>query len=270
MGNQDTVLGRVVRGAKDWTTITAGESGARVLRSPDERSYAKVATAAGREDLAGERDRIAWLSRTGIGGPAVLDWSSDDDGACLVMTAVPGIPANLLDVEKLSAVWPHLAEMVRDVHELSPDDCPFRRDLAAMMDRARDVVAKNLVATELLPVELQDLPVQDVLERLESAYGERLADERVETVVCHGDLCLPNVMVDPETARVTGFVGVGRLGLADPYADIALLLASARETWPDDDSARGADAVFATRYGASLDAGRRRFYQWLDPLTRYA
>jgi len=270
MGIQDAVLSRFVRGGEDWTPVTGVESRAAVLRSPDGASFAKVVGAAAAEELAGERDRIEWWHATGLAGPAVLDWSSDDDGACLVMSAVPGVTADRLDLDGLSAVWPHLAETVRDIHEVSPDRCPFRRDLPAMMQRARDVVGQDRVVPDYLPQGWRDRPAQDLLDRLETEYPDRLGDERQEAVVCHGDLCLPNIVVDTETSRVSGFVDLGRVGLADPYADIALLLASAREVWPDEDAGRGADAVFATRYGETLDGARQLFYLELDPLTWYA
>lgn len=66
---------------------------------------------------------------------------------------------------------------------------------------------------------------------------------------------------------MSGFIDLGRLGAADRHADLALLLANARETWGDEERARGADAAFAERYGMPLDQERLRFYLYLDPLT---
>ncbi|WP_435847808.1 hypothetical protein [Streptomyces hygroscopicus] len=54
---------------------------------------------------------------------------------------------------------------------------------------------------------------------------------------------------------------------ADPYADIALLLATARETWTDDQQSNSADETFANRYDIVLDRDREDFYLHLDPLT---
>jgi streptomycin 3"-kinase len=85
--------------------------------------------------------------------------------------------------------------------------------------------------------------------------------------VCHGDLCLPNILIDPVTNQVTGFIDLGRLGTADPHADIALLLATARATWTDEATARQAEYDFAQWYGTELDAERQGFYLRLDPLT---
>ena len=37
----------------------------------------------------------------------------------------------------------------------------------------------------------------------------------------HGDYCLPNVFVDPETLLPTGILDVGELGVGDPLVDLA-------------------------------------------------
>jgi hypothetical protein len=47
---------------------------------------------------------------------------------------------------------------------------------------------------------------------------------------------------------------------ADPYGDIALLLATARETWSDEAMARQAEQQFAALYKAELDPKRQDFY----------
>jgi len=128
-------------------------------------------------------------------------------------------------------------------------------------------VSEGRVVVGFLPVALQRTPPIQILEQIEAELPVRLAQERTQLVVCHGDLCLPNILVDPETGLVKALIDLGRLGRADPYGDIALLLATARETWSDEAMARRAEQEFAEIYGTELDPERQDFYLRLDPLT---
>ncbi|MCZ1011781.1 APH(3'') family aminoglycoside O-phosphotransferase [Streptomyces lydicus] len=254
-------------GDGDWLPVTAGESRAVVFRSADAARYAKCVPAVDAVGLKAERDRIAWLGGQGIPGPRVLDWHSGSAGACLVTSAVPGVPADQVSAADLRDAWESIADAVLRVHEVPVGECPFRRGLDAMVDAARDVVTREAVNPEFLPVEQQRTPAAELLARLVPQIARRRGQEAVDRVVCHGDLCLPNIILDPQTLNVAGFIDLGRLGLADRYADLALLLANARETWPDEEQARAADRAFAERYGITLDHDRLRFYLHLDPLT---
>lgn len=217
-------------GGGDWLPVTAGESGASVFRSAGTTRYAKCVPAADAADLTAERDRIAWLSGQGVPGPRVLDWYSGDAGACLVTSAVSGIPADQVPAEDLRISWERIADAVRRLHEVPVSECPFCRGLDAMVAVACDVVARNAVNPESLPVEQQHMPPTELLTRLTRQVPQRRDQEVADTVVCHGDLCLPNIILDPLTLDVSGFIDLGRLGLADRYADLALLFANARET----------------------------------------
>nr|WP_243659288.1 APH(3'') family aminoglycoside O-phosphotransferase [Tamaricihabitans halophyticus] len=251
----------------EWTRVTNGESGADVLRSTDGARYAKCVPAGQQDLLAEERDRVAWLSQRGIPCPTVLDWTADATGACLLTSAVQGIPADSVSATELWRAWPSIIEAVRELHALPSHDCPFHRDLRRMFAVAEDVVARDAVNPEFLPVEQQQMPGRDLLARLAAQLDDRLAEEPADTVVCHGDLCLPNIILDADTLSFAGFIDLGRLGRADRYADIALLLANSREVWSEENLARRADDAFAADYGGTLDRDRLRFYLHLDPLT---
>ncbi|WP_413797072.1 APH(3'') family aminoglycoside O-phosphotransferase [Streptomyces iranensis] len=254
-------------GDGDWVPVTVGESGAAVFRSTDTTRYAKCVPAADAAELKAEHDRVAWLSGQGVPVPRVLDWHSGDAGTCLVTSAVSGVPADQVAAGDLWRSWERIADVVRRLHEVSVAECPFRRDLDAMVSVARDIVARDAVNPEFLPVEQQQIPTAELLGRL-TRQIPRLREQGVaDTVVCHGDLCLPNIILDPQTLDVSGFIDLGRLGPADRYADLALLLANARETWTDEERARAVDVALAERYGMALDHERLRFYHHLDPLT---
>ena len=252
----------------EWEPVTGGESGASVFHDHRQQRYAKVVSTAHVAELAAERDRSVWLGQTVIPSAPVLDWHESDAGACLVTRAVPGTPASHLDARALRRAWPSIADTVRALHRLDRDLCPFDRGLAQMMPLAEASVAEGRVIVEFLPVALQRTPPRQILDQIEAELPVRFDQERSELVVCHGDLCLPNILVDRNTGQVEALIDLGRLGRADPYGDIALLLATSREIWSDDEAmTRRADEEFAEIYGTSLDQERRDFYLRLDPLT---
>lgn len=250
----------------DWQPVTAGESGAGVFRSADRSQYAKVVGPAAVADLAAERDRVSWAHDHGLAVPAVLDWGvTAAGGAMLVTSAVGGVGADRLPEASLRAAWPSVVDAIRGLHGMAVDDCPYRRDLDEMLSRARSVVAAGAVHPEFLRDEDRDIPPAELLARVEREAGLRRRQEAADLVVCHGDLCLPNILIDPDRLTVEGFVDLGRLGIADRHADLALLLADTADTVPGfaDDAAAG----LAAGYPAEVDPERLRFYLALDPLT---
>ncbi|WP_414945170.1 APH(3'') family aminoglycoside O-phosphotransferase [Amycolatopsis sp. cmx-11-32] len=250
-----------------WKPVTNGQSGAYVFRSADGSRYAKCVTGEQQGLLEQERDRVDWLSVSGIPGPEVLEWSADAGGAYLVTSTVEGVPADRLPAQALWRAWPSIIEGVRGLHALPAKECPFSRDLAQMFAIAQNVVARDKVNPEFLPVDQQQTRPAELLAQLAGQVDRRLVQEATDTVVCHGDLCLPNIILDPVAPNFVGFIDLGRLGRADPYADIALLLANAREIWDDENQAIAADDALAGSHGITLDTDRQRFYLHLDPLT---
>ena len=193
----------------EWSPVVGGESGATVLHDHEAARYAKVVPAAAAQDLAAERERITWLGEAGLPVAAVLDWRVTDDGACLITSAVAGVSADQLDAVALRRAWPSIAEIIRTLHGLPVEKCPFDRGLGAMMPLAREVVAAGRVQTEFLPVELQQVPPAMILDGIEDELPRRTVQERSSPVVCHGDLCLPNILVAPDTMRVSGLIDLG-------------------------------------------------------------
>ncbi|HLT83261.1 MAG TPA: phosphotransferase, partial [Phototrophicaceae bacterium] len=76
-------------------------------------------------------------------------------------------------------------------------------------------------------------------------------------VVCHGDACVPNTLVDDDGAWV-GHVDLGSLGVADPWADLAVAAWSTE--W--NVGPGYTDEVYAA-YGAAPDRERIAYYRLL-------
>ncbi len=261
-------FGLLSRERMAWVPVRTGESGDRVYRREDGLAYAKIVSAQRSGGLAGERDRLAWLHALGFDSPEVVDWREAEDGACLIMRAVPGVPASELSGSDLLRAWPSIVRQIGALHELAVDRCPFDRGLSLMFGLAADVVARNAVNPEFLPPEDRTLPAADLLARIADEFPVRLVQEAADRVVCHGDACMPNIMVDPETLRCTGLIDLGRLGRADRYADLALMIANAGESWASPGEGDEAFAILFDTLGVEApDRERLAFYLRLDPLT---
>lgn len=120
----------------DWLPVRGGESGDFVFRRGDGHAFAKIAPASRRGELAGERDRLIWLKGRGVACPEVINWQEEQEGACLVITAIPGVPAADLSGADLLKAWPSMGQQLGAVHSLSVDQCPFERRLSRMFGRA--------------------------------------------------------------------------------------------------------------------------------------
>lgn len=251
-----------------WIPVHEGESGDRIFRSDDGRRYAKLAEGMRAGELAGERDRLAWLAGKGIACPEPVTWRENEQGACLIMSAIPGVPAVALSGPDLLKAWRSMSDHLAAMHALSPDDCPFGKSLSAMVKRAADVVARDAVDPDFLPDEDKGMSGRDLLKRVEAELPQRLAQEAASLVVCHGDPCMPNFLVDPTTLRCTGLIDLGRVGVADRYSDLALMLVNAGENWSNEGEAQEAFAIlFSTLKIEAPDRERLAFYLRLDPLT---
>jgi kanamycin kinase len=242
-----------------WTRVDYIGSGADVWRLGGRRDlFVKV----GDPSVAREADRFVWLETQGIPTAEVVEAGTDGDRSWLVTVAVPGRPASGPWPEAdLDAVVDAIADVTRRLHALRIDDCPFDRSLRHSIADARRAAARHEVDLDDLDDERVGVTAVQLLAQLEAT---RPLTE--DLVVCHGDLCLPNVIVDPHTQDVTGLIDVGRLGVADRYADLALMERSlGRDSRNDQFGPVRADRFLAAADGERQpDQSKLAFYRLLD------
>ena len=87
------------------------------------------------------------------------------------------------------------------------------------------------------------------------------APDREDLVVCHGDYCFPNVLLD-DAGFVTGYIDVGELAVADRWCDLAVAAWSV--TW---NAGPGWEELFFESYGVEPDPDRIRCYRLLYDLA---
>jgi aminoglycoside phosphotransferase len=251
---------------EEWEQVTLGATRAEVRRSSDGAAYAKTARdPTTRAELVAERDRVAWLAGTGFPAPTVLDWVEDAASATLVTSTVAGVPASGLPPARVADALPRLAGLLRDLHDLPVAGCPFDHRLAVTVPAAEHAVAAGRL-------DLADLDPEHLGRNAARLLDDLLADrdlaeaaESLDLVVCHGDPCLPNLLLDPGTLAPTGVVDLGRLGIADRYLDLALLTRSAAATDLNPQYGAQAAHTLLREYGVGdPDEFRLSYYRLLD------
>ncbi len=236
-----------------------GHSGSEVYRAVSERgdaAYLKITPSTWDMTLKHERDALLWLNgRAAV--PELLEYETFGGRDYLLMTEVPGRdasrPESLADPERLVRLY---AEGLRTLHGLAIEDCPLDRTLRRKLEEAERRVREGKVDEDDLEDDHAGRTAGDILRQLLDT-----APKQEELAFTHGDYCLPNVLIDGD--RVSGFIDVGRAGIADRYQDIALAIRSLRHNFGSD---RYKDA-FLANYGIDvLDEDKVNYYILLDEL----
>lgn len=170
-------------------------------------------------DLAAEEERLVWLAPY-VPVPRVIERGHDATGVWLVTAALGGTTA-VADRWKADpgAAIDAIATGLRRFHDAVPvDGCPYD--------------------WPLLRSDVEGPPV------------DRL-------VVCHGDACAPNTLVDDEGSFVA-HVDLGQCGRADRWADLAV--ASWSLEW---NFGSGWDERFFATYGVRPDPERIAHHRML-------
>jgi aminoglycoside phosphotransferase len=201
-------------------------------------------------DLQEEARRLAWACDfTAV--PRVLDVGEDEGGQWLVTEPLAGENAVSdrwkSSPERAAAV---IGRGLRNLHESLPvGSCPFswtvatrlsnlrRRRTEAHEPSDRSAAGPGTVTPEQW-VHLESAPTEDL-------------------VVCHGDACAPNTLIDDHGA-CSGHVDVGRLGVGDRWADIAVAAWSTEWNYGP-----GYEDVVYDSYGVDRDDEKILYYRLL-------
>lgn len=224
----------------------------RLSNPSGEIRFLKLARRGGYPEIKDEADRMVWASRH-LPVPRVLSTDSNQEVAWMVTEGLGGqdatSPTLAADPEVLVRT---LAHGLRRFHEAPVDMCPFDFRL----EHALSHVRVRLEAGQIEPArdfhnEFSHLSAQQAIASLEQSVP---ATE--DLVVCHGDYCLPNILI--EAGMATGFVDLGELGVADRWWDLAV--ASWSITW---NLGPGYEDFFLEEYGVQKDPDRIGFYRLL-------
>lgn len=214
--------------------------------------FLKLARPGVHPSLAAEVERTVWAGGH-LPVPRVLDRGSDIGVSWLLTEGLGGDDATddrwSGDPRRLVR---SLGEGLRRFHEAPAVECPFDFRLDAALAQVGRRVDEGLVSPdEDFHAEFAHLSADDALKRLEAT---RPREESL--VVCHGDYCAPNILI--QDWRAVGFVDLGELGVADRWWDLAVA------TWSVEwNFGPGLQEVLLAAYGIERDPKRIAFYRLL-------
>ncbi|MBT2473724.1 aminoglycoside 3'-phosphotransferase [Microbacterium sp. ISL-103] len=223
---------RTLADGAELTPVWLNGIGGLTFRTDDGR-YIKWGPHDAEANMRDEAERMRWARRW-ITVPEVLDQGQDATHEWLVTAALPGH----------SAVDPRWSDdpgtsvravgaALRAMHDALPvDDCPWSWSPEW---RIANAVERGVV----VPDDLRTPPPVDLL------------------VVCHGDACMPNTLLDDD-GRPLAHVDLAALGVADRWADIAV--ASMSTQW---NFGHGWEDALIEAYGVEPDRERLEYYRRL-------
>ncbi|WP_255219288.1 phosphotransferase [Nocardia tenerifensis] len=196
-----------------------------------------------------EHERLNWLRERGIRLPEIAVF--DGDVLVLADAGASSLAARSEAGSGATSVGAIMGELLRTLHGLPIDECPFDGRLDVVLAQARRHVIEGLVDGEDFDPDNQEFTPEGVLARL---LAERPDHE--DLVVAHGDFTPPNVL------EGSILLDVGALGVADRYRDLALAVRDLRDDFGEDEV-----AVFFAAYGLTdPDPVRLEYYRLLDEL----
>ncbi|MBX3011982.1 MAG: aminoglycoside 3'-phosphotransferase [Caldilineaceae bacterium] len=238
--------------------IVIGESRDQVYRLWDDQApigFLKVGSRQSLAPLAADAARLEWLADR-LPVPRLLGYQETADACYLLMGVIPGTDTATLSQQAgidLEPVVRLLAAGLRQVHAVPIVDCPFDACLARQIEQVQFRLARGLVNADVIGGPWAGRPIPDL-------FAELLATipPVEDLVLTHGDYCLPNILLEGD--QVSGFVDLGRVGVADRYRDLALvqrsLIRNCGPAWVP---------YFFAEYGLPQpDEAKLTFYQLLD------
>lgn len=247
---------------KDYQTDTIGMSDSSVLIFSDK--VLKIQPCS--EESENEYRMMLWLQGR-LPVPQVLVYETWEDKSYLLMSKCSGEMAyGEVYMQKPELVTKLLANGLKKLWNVTLSDCPADWRLKHKLERARENVEQGLVDLDNVePDTFGENGFRNPEALLQWLYDNQ---PREELVLSHGDYCLPNIFgTDSEP---TGYIDLGKTGIADKWCDIALCYRSLSHNYSGKYHGRvyqGFDDMSLFKeLGIEPDMEKIRYYILLDEL----
>ena len=241
----------------NWNPVDQGNSQSRIyfLKHQDKINlYLKINQKNLITNLEDEYHRLNWLEGR-IPVPKTIAYMKESGLEYLLLTEINGTPSYKFKNEKdKKIITKILANELKKIHSIPIYNCPFDQSLHSQIIRVKEIIRQKLVNVDNFDDERKGKTIDQLYREL---IDTRPSSE--DLVFTHGDYCLPNVLI--KNFELSGFIDLGRSGIADRYQDLALCARSIKYNFTDPELV----SIFFTEYGINtIDEDKLRFYQLLD------
>jgi kanamycin kinase len=224
----------------------------RLTSADGEIRYLKITRNGWTPSAEAEAQRLRWAAHR-LPVPKLLDAGATEEVTWLITAGLTGRDATHPSFHSdVRALVTTLAQGLRAFHEIPRRGCSFSFRIDDALRVARDRLEAGRID------HARDFHVEHAHLTAEEAVAElmRTSPPTEDLVVCHGDYCLPNILIDH--GKITGYVDLGELGIADRWWDLAV--GSWSVTW---NLGPGLETHFLAAYGVAPDEERMAFYRLL-------
>ena len=218
------------------------------------------------EESENELRMIKWLQRK-LPVPRILHEERADNTQFLLMSRILGqMSCDESYMDRESVLIELLAQGLKMLWSVDITDCPYSNSLEQKLRQARGRVEQGLCDMENVQEDTYGengfRDPSDLLSWLETHKPQE------DLVLAHGDYCLPNVFLQDD--KISGFIDLGRCGIADRYQDIALCYRSLLNNYQGAYGGKAYSAFHPERLFEALeikpDWEKVRYYILLDEL----
>ena len=247
---------------KPYTMDDIGMSGSRILIFED--MVLKIQPED--EETRSEAVMMKWLKGK-LPVPKILYHTVENGMNYLLMSKMSGVMfCDESILENQEQVTELLANALKKLWEVDITDCPMCWDLPVKLAAAKQSVENGEIDVDNVePETFGEGGFKDPQELLNWLIENQ---PPLEPVLSHGDFCLPNIFV--KDGEVSGYIDLGKTGIADKWQDIALCYRSLKHNYTgvygSEERTDFQENLLFEKLGIEPDWEKIRYYMLMDEL----
>lgn len=234
-------------------TIGCSKAGVYRYSSPGKTLYLKIEQKQG--ELEVEYNNMLWLQGK-LPVPEIIEWVHEGDFNYLLVTGLQGrMLCDDFYLKNPELAVSLLAKGINMMRSLDISECSIYNGTDKKLKDAEKNIGMGIVDMDDWEENNRFSSPEELLNHL-----KRNIPKTEEIVFTHGDYCLPNIFADDN--GITGFIDLGRAGVADLWQDVALCIRSLWHNFKTDKY----DGLLLEEIGIPPNQEKLDYYILLDEL----